>query len=75
MVKEPKTITVTDGTNSIVFDVSEVAGRFREDNDEKPDIDDIMDMIITEADEHFETWKPGGLREFTDEDGNTYHYP
>lgn len=68
-MSEPKKITVTR-TISIVFDVSEVAKRFREDNDEKPDFDDIMEMIISESDEYFDESSGDGECKFTDEEGN-----
>ncbi len=68
-MSEPKTITVTR-TISIVFEVSEVAKRFREDNDEKPDFDDIMDMIISESDDYFQETEGEGECKFTDEEGN-----
>ena len=68
-MSEPKEITVTR-TISIVFDVSEVAKRFIEDNDEKPDFDDIMEMIISESDEYFDENSGDGECKFTDEEGN-----
>lgn len=68
-MSEPKKITVTR-TVSIVFDVSEVAKRFREDNDEKPDFDDIMDMIISESSDYFQETEGEGECKFTDEEGN-----
>lgn len=68
-MSEPKTITVTR-TISVVFDVSEVAKQFREDNDEKPDFDDIMEMIISESDEYFDNGNGDVECRFTDEEGN-----
>ena len=67
-MSEPKKITVTR-TISIVFDVSEVAKQYREDNDEKPDFDDIMEMIISESDEYFDE-NSVLMCKFTDEEGN-----
>lgn len=68
-MSEPKTITVTR-TNTVTFDVAETAKRFREDNDEKPDFDDIMEMIMLEADEYFDDCAGEGAKKYTDEEGN-----
>ena len=67
-MKEPKKITVSR-TTSITYLVADVAEQYLEDNDEKPDFDDIMEKIIEDSDEFFDEYA-GGERKFTDEDGN-----